>query len=209
MIAISDIDENGINENLQTRYRKEQIYVSFCSTCTWICNEYFKVFLQLFCFVWKEDLMDYIDYLFDCELYTKMTNRWNHFPNKKKFSYEKCIYPFTEFVSISTWNSCFCAAAHQWKMHVVMHTACALIVQGTIRPYNRWFMYQILPALLATYTIFKSAQCCNLKVLQSQLGLSDFLIYIFLIQQRLLSMHSKLDKLNYLFLFIFLILEVL
>lgn len=30
MIVISDIDENGINENLRTRYNKDQIYVSFC-----------------------------------------------------------------------------------------------------------------------------------------------------------------------------------
>ncbi|KAL4238118.1 TRAFAC class myosin-kinesin ATPase superfamily [Mactra antiquata] len=29
MIVISDIDENGINENLKTRYKKDIIYVSF------------------------------------------------------------------------------------------------------------------------------------------------------------------------------------
>lgn len=29
MIIISDIDENGINTNLKTRYDKDEIYVSF------------------------------------------------------------------------------------------------------------------------------------------------------------------------------------
>lgn len=29
MIVISDIDENGVNINLKTRYMKDQIYVSF------------------------------------------------------------------------------------------------------------------------------------------------------------------------------------
>ena len=29
MIIISDIDENGININLKTRYKEDQIYVSF------------------------------------------------------------------------------------------------------------------------------------------------------------------------------------
>ena len=30
MIVISDIDENGINTNLQVRYKQDIIYVSFC-----------------------------------------------------------------------------------------------------------------------------------------------------------------------------------
>lgn len=29
MIAISDIDENGVNHNLKVRYQRDQIYVSF------------------------------------------------------------------------------------------------------------------------------------------------------------------------------------
>lgn len=32
MTTISDIDENGINQNLKVRYQRDQIYVSFLKT---------------------------------------------------------------------------------------------------------------------------------------------------------------------------------
>lgn len=35
MTVISDIDEMGINRNLQVRYSRDQIYVSFVSNVTY------------------------------------------------------------------------------------------------------------------------------------------------------------------------------
>lgn len=48
MTVISDIDETGINRNLQIRYSRDEIYVSFCH------HTYFTIIIIIIYFRKKE-----------------------------------------------------------------------------------------------------------------------------------------------------------